>query len=129
MKFCSIPYELTVLSIPDGFPWMIFSPSKAHLFTKSSSFSPKECHPCRITSTETESVTARSAAASATQNAADEPKPDPKGRSELITTVAGLNLHKQSNKNQTLKFEFEFEFHPDRASSEPRIFEVQLNKI
>lgn len=98
MKFCSIPYELTVLSIPDGFPWMIFSPSKAHLFTKSSSFSPKECHPCRITSTETESVTARNAAASATQNAADEPKPDPKGRSELITTVAGLNLHKQSNK-------------------------------
>lgn len=97
MEVCSIPYALTVLSIPEGFPWMIFSPSKAHLFTKSSSFSPKEYHPCWHTSTETESVTESKAAARETQNAAEEPKPAPKGSSEEITTVAGLNLHKQGN--------------------------------
>lgn len=96
MEFCSIPYALTVLSIPEGFPWMIFSPSKAHLFTKSSSFSPKVCHPLWFTSTETESVTASRAAASATQSAADEPNPEPRGSSEVTTTVAGLNLHKQN---------------------------------
>jgi hypothetical protein len=59
LKLIMLPYALTVLSIPEGFPWMIFSPSKAHLFTKSSSFSPKECHPCWCTSTETESATVK----------------------------------------------------------------------
>jgi len=40
----------------------------------------------------TVSVQARRAAENATQSAADEPRPEPSGRSEVTTTVAGLNL-------------------------------------
>ena len=87
-----IPYVLTVLSSPDGFPWIIFSPSKAHLFSNSSSLSPNTDHPCWLISKLTESEKASKAAESATHNAADEPKPEPRGSSEVITTVAGLNL-------------------------------------
>lgn len=85
-----IPYVLTVLSIPDGLPWIIFSPSKAHLFTNSSSFSPKLNHPCWLGSRLVDSDKASRAPASDTQNAADEPKPEPSGSSEVTTTVAGL---------------------------------------
>lgn len=92
-----IPYVLTVLSSPDGFPWIIFSPSKAHLFTNSSSLSPKTDHPCWLISKLTESEKASRAAESATQNAADEPKPEPRGSSELTTTVAGLKLMDQED--------------------------------
>lgn len=89
---------LTVLSIPDGFPWIIFSPSKAHLFTNSSWFSPKTCQPWWLKSIVTESDNARMAAESATQKAADEPKPDPNGSSELTTALAGLHLIRQSKR-------------------------------
>jgi len=40
----------------------------------------------------TVSEQARRAAENATQSAADEPRPEPSGRSEVTTTVAGLNL-------------------------------------
>lgn len=84
------------MSIPDGFPWIIFSPSKAHLFSNSSSLSPKVNHPWWLKSRFTESEKERRAADSATHNAADEPRPEPKGSSEVITTVAGLYLiHKE----------------------------------
>lgn len=87
---------LTVLSIPDGLPWMIFSPSNAHLFSKSSSLSPKANQPWWLKSRLADSEKARRAPESATQSAADEPRPEPKGSSEVIATVAGLNLtHKE----------------------------------
>ena len=94
---------LTVLSIPDGFPWMIFSPSKAHLFSKSSSLPPKLVHPLWLKSRLTESEKERRAPESATQNAADDPRPEPNGSSEVITTVAGLNLSHKEKESENEK--------------------------
>lgn len=92
-----LPYVLTVLSIPDGFPWIIFSPAKAHLFNNSSSDSPNTNHPSCFMSIFTVSEQARRAAENATQSAADEPRPAPSGRSEVTTTVAGLNLMQEED--------------------------------
>lgn len=83
---------LTVLSIPDGLPWIIFSPSKAHLFSRSSSSSANINHPWWLKSIFTKSEKASKAAESATQNAAEDPKPEPIGSSEVTTIVAGLYL-------------------------------------
>ena len=83
---------LTVLSIPDGFPWINLSPSNAHLFTKSSSLSPNVNQPLLLRSRFTVPDRAIKTADKETQNDADEPKPDPRGSSEVIMTFAGLNL-------------------------------------
>lgn len=80
------------MSIPDGLPWIIFSPSKAHLFSRSSSSSANSNHPWWFKSIFTESEKASKAAESATQNAAEDPKPEPRGSSEVTTTMAGLYL-------------------------------------
>lgn len=94
-----LPNVLTELSIPDGLPWIIFSPSKAHLLINSRSFSTNTDQPRWLKSGVTESDNASRAAEIETQNEADEPKPEPSGSSEVTTTVAGLNLrHKEPNK-------------------------------
>jgi len=87
-----------VLSIPEGFPWMIFSPSKAHLFSNSRLVSSRDDQPLPRVFSEIEE--ARRAAVRATHKAADEPRPDPYGSSELMTTVAGLNLKNKKRETQ-----------------------------
>lgn len=94
-----------MLSIPDGFPWRIFSPSNAHLFSKSSSLSPKSNHPWWPKSRLAQSEKARRAPENATQSAADEPRPEPKGSSEEIITVAGLNLAHKRGESEIKKYE------------------------
>lgn len=90
---------LTVLSIPEGFPWMICSPTKAHLLTNSVSFSPNINQPCSLTSKWTASDKESNAAESDTQKAADDPKPEPSGSSEVITALPGLYLtHRNRDK-------------------------------
>lgn len=85
-----IPNVLTVLSMPDGFPWINFSPSNAHLFTSSRSLLHNFSHPPCELSIIMASDKASRAAASETHNDADEPMPEPSGRSEKTTTFPGL---------------------------------------
>nr|GMC51589.1 hypothetical protein RchiOBHm_Chr3g0454441 [Ipomoea batatas] len=92
--------EAFVLSTPDGFPWIIFSPSKAHLFTNCSSVSLNTCQAWWLKSILTESDKESMAAESATQRAADDPRPAPIGSSEWTTAFAGLHLILQIRKNK-----------------------------
>ena len=76
---------------------MIFSPSKAHLFSNSRLVSSRELQPSRCVLSKIED--AMRADVRATQKAADEPRPDPYGSSVVMMTVAGLNLKKHNNKD------------------------------
>lgn len=79
---------------------MIFSPSKAHLFSNSRLVSSREHQPSPRVLSEMED--AMRADVRATQKAADEPRPDPYGSSVVMMTVAGLNLKKHNNKIQEI---------------------------
>lgn len=81
---------------------MIFSPSKAHLFSKSRLVSSREVHPSRRGLSELVEDAMR-AAVRATQKAADEPRPDPYGSSVVMMTVAGLNLQSTEQDSRNLK--------------------------